>query len=141
MLIVHEVMGRNCGWLTAATAQEYRKLLDRAEWFPAGLDRNAFEIHGIFVPEMAIDIAAEAKRLRAVMDKVDSVNIFVSEGAGVEAIVAEIQAKGQEVPRDASVTSSSMLSIRANGSVSSLRKCRRGKNPGAKIRLFRRACV
>ena len=24
MLIVHEVMGRNCGWLTAATAQEYR---------------------------------------------------------------------------------------------------------------------
>ena len=34
MLIVHEVMGRSCGWLTAATAQEYRKLLDRAEWLP-----------------------------------------------------------------------------------------------------------
>jgi len=43
MLIVHEVMGRSCGWLTAATAQEYRKLLDRAEWLPElGLDRNAF---------------------------------------------------------------------------------------------------
>ncbi len=102
MLIVHEVMGRSCGWLTAATALEYRKLLDRAEWLPElGLDRNAFEIHGIFIPEMAIDIAAEAKRLRAVMDKVDCVNIFVSEGAGVESIVAEMQAKGQEVPRDA----------------------------------------
>ena len=50
---------------------------------------------------MTIDIAAEAKRLRAVMDKVDCVNIFVSEGAGVESIVAEMQAKGQEVPRDA----------------------------------------
>ena len=24
MLIIHEVMGRNCGWLTAATAAEYR---------------------------------------------------------------------------------------------------------------------
>src|SRR5215471_19066691 len=24
MLIIHEVMGRNCGWLTAATAVEYR---------------------------------------------------------------------------------------------------------------------
>ena len=24
MLIVHEVMGRNCGWLTAATARSYR---------------------------------------------------------------------------------------------------------------------
>jgi diphosphate-dependent phosphofructokinase len=102
MLIVHEVMGRSCGWLTAATAQEYRKLLDRAEWLPElGLDRNAFEVHGVFIPEMAIDIAAEAQRLRAVMDKVDCVNIFVSEGAGVESIVAEMQAKGQEVPRDA----------------------------------------
>jgi pyrophosphate--fructose-6-phosphate 1-phosphotransferase len=102
MLIVHEVMGRNCGWLTAATAQEYRKLLDRSEWLPAiGLDRNAFEVHAVFVPEMAIDLAAEAERLRTVMDTVDCVNIFVSEGAGVEAIVEEMQAKGQEVPRDA----------------------------------------
>ncbi|CAA9891207.1 Pyrophosphate--fructose 6-phosphate 1-phosphotransferase [Candidatus Methylobacter favarea] len=102
MLIIHEVMGRSCGWLTAATAVEYRKLLDRAEWLPEiGLDRLAFEVHGVFIPEMSIDLAAEARRLRAVMDKVDCVNIFVSEGAGVEAIVAEMQAKGQEVPRDA----------------------------------------
>jgi pyrophosphate--fructose-6-phosphate 1-phosphotransferase len=35
------------------------------------------------------------------MDTVDCVNIFVSEGAGVESIVAEMQAQGQEVPRDA----------------------------------------
>jgi pyrophosphate--fructose-6-phosphate 1-phosphotransferase len=102
MLIVHEVMGRSCGWLTAATALEYRKLLDRAEWLPEiGLDRNAFEVHGVFIPEMDFDIAAEATRLRAIMDKVDCVNIFVSEGAGVETIVAEMLAKGQEVPRDA----------------------------------------
>ncbi|GAB6141521.1 pyrophosphate--fructose-6-phosphate 1-phosphotransferase [Methylosoma difficile] len=102
MLIVHEVMGRSCGWLTAATAVEYRKLLDRAEWLPElGLDRKAFEVHGVFIPEMNIDIAAEAARLREVMDTVDCVNIFVSEGAGVESIVAEMQAKGQEVPRDA----------------------------------------
>ena len=26
-LIIHEVMGRNCGWLTAATAMQYRKRL------------------------------------------------------------------------------------------------------------------
>ena len=102
MLIVHEVMGRSCGWLTAATAQEYRKLLDRAEWLPElGLSRESYEVHGIFIPEMAIDIEAEAKRLRAVMDNADCVNLFISEGAGVEAIVAEMQAKGQEVPRDA----------------------------------------
>jgi pyrophosphate--fructose-6-phosphate 1-phosphotransferase len=102
MLIVHEVMGRNCGWLTAATAQEYRKLLDKAEWLPElGLSRESYEVHAVFVPEMAIDLEAEAARLRKVMDTVDCVNIFVSEGAGVEAIVAEMQAKGQEVPRDA----------------------------------------
>jgi len=102
MLIVHEVMGRSCGWLTAATAVEYRKLLDRAEWLPElGLGRETYEVHGVFIPEMAVDIAAEAARLRDVMDKVDCVNIFVSEGAGVESIVAEMQAKGQEVPRDA----------------------------------------
>lgn len=95
-------MGRNCGWLTAATAQEYRKLLDRTEWLPAiGVDRNAFEVHAVFVPEMEIDLAAEAKRLRTVMDKHDCVNIFVSEGAGVEAIVAQLEAKGVDVPRDA----------------------------------------
>jgi pyrophosphate--fructose-6-phosphate 1-phosphotransferase len=102
MLIVHEVMGRSCGWLTAATAVEYRKLLDRAEWLPEiGLDRAAFEVHGVFIPEMDFDITAEATRLRAIMDKVDCVNIFVSEGAGVETIVAEMLAKGQDVPRDA----------------------------------------
>ncbi len=102
MLIVHEVMGRSCGWLTAATAVEYRKQLDQCEWLPElGLDRAAFEVHGVFIPEMEIDLAAEAKRLRTVMDSVDCVNIFVSEGAGVESIVAEMQAQGQEVPRDA----------------------------------------
>ncbi len=102
MLIVHEVMGRSCGWLTAATAVEYRKLLDQAEWLPSiGLDRDAFEVHGIFIPEMEIDLTAEAERLRDVMDKVDCVNIFISEGAGLEAIVEEMEANGQEVPRDA----------------------------------------
>lgn len=102
MLIVHEVMGRNCGWLTAATAQSYRRRLDRAEWLPEiGLDRNCVEVHGVFIPEMEIDLAEEAVRLRKVMDSADAVNLFISEGAGVEAIVAEMQAKGQEVPRDA----------------------------------------
>lgn len=102
MLIVHEVMGRNCGWLTAATAREYRKILDQKEWLPElGLSRDCFEVHGVFIPEMEINIPAEAERLHKVMDKADAVNIFISEGAGVEAIVAQLQAKGMEVPRDA----------------------------------------
>ncbi|MCK5872356.1 MAG: pyrophosphate--fructose-6-phosphate 1-phosphotransferase [Methylococcales bacterium] len=102
MLIVHEVMGRSCGWLTAATAVEYRKILDNCEWLPElGLSRESYDVHGIFIPEMAMDIKAEAARLRGIMDTVDCVNIFVSEGAGLESIVAEMEAKGEDVPRDA----------------------------------------
>ena len=35
------------------------------------------------------------------MDKWDNVNIFVSEGAGVDSIVKQMEKDGQEVPRDA----------------------------------------
>jgi len=102
MLIVHEVMGRNCGWLTAATAVEYRKLLDDMDFLPEiGLSRMRKEVHGVFVPEMDVDLAEEAKRLKAIMDEHDAVNIFISEGAGVEAIIAQMEAAGEEVPRDA----------------------------------------
>jgi len=102
MLIVHEVMGRNCGWLTAATAVEYRKLLDGMRFVPEiGLSRMRKEVHAVFVPEMDVDLEAEAVRLKAVMDGNDCVNIFISEGAGVENIVAQMESKGEAVPRDA----------------------------------------
>ncbi|QIK73454.1 pyrophosphate--fructose-6-phosphate 1-phosphotransferase [Propioniciclava coleopterorum] len=102
MLIVHEIMGRNCGWLTAATARKYREWLDEQTWVPAiGLDKRAWDIHGVYVPEAVIDIAAEAQRLTAIMDEVGCVNLFISEGAGVESIVAEMEAAGEEIARDA----------------------------------------
>lgn len=101
-LVIHEVMGRNCGWLTAATAGTYREWLDAQQWVPGiGLDKRAWDIHAVYVPEMAVDLEAEAERLKAVMDELGNVNIFLSEGAGVPSIVAEIEAAGQEVPRDA----------------------------------------
>ncbi len=102
MLIIHEVMGRNCGWLTAATAAEYRKLIAGMAFVPElGLSRERREVHGIYIPEVALDIAAEAARLRKIMDEHDCVNLFISEGACVPSIVAELEAKGEEVPRDA----------------------------------------
>ncbi len=102
MLIVHEVMGRNCGWLTAATAAKYRMRLDELNFLPeTGLSRERKEVHGVFVPEMHFDLAQEAERLRGVMDEIDCVNIFISEGAGVDTIVQEMEARGEEVPRDA----------------------------------------
>ena len=101
MLIVHEVMGRHCGWLTAAAAAEYRKWLDTQEWVPGiGLTRERWDVHAVFLPELALDIDAEATRLRSVMDEVGNVNIFLSEGAGMHEIVAQLEAEGTEVQRD-----------------------------------------
>ena len=101
MLIVHEVMGRHCGWLTAATAADYRAWLDTREWLPEiGLSREAWDIHGVYLPEAHIDLDAEAARLKQVMDEVGSVNLFLSEGAGLESIVAELERSGEEVARD-----------------------------------------
>ena len=102
MLIIHEVMGRNCGWLTAKTAHEYRKMLAAAEWLPSlGVSKKRRDVHAIFIPEMEIDIKKEAARLKKIMDEEDCVNIFISEGAGVKTIVAEMEARGESVPRDA----------------------------------------
>ena len=102
MLIVHEVMGRNCGWLTAASAATYRTWLDAQEWVPGiGLSRERWDIHAVLVPELPIDLDAEAARLRAVMDRIGNVNIFLSEGAGVKEIVAQLESEGHEVQRDA----------------------------------------
>ena len=50
---------------------------------------------------MELDIESDAKRLKKILDENDCVNIFISEGAGVKTIVAEIEARGEELPRDA----------------------------------------
>lgn len=102
MLIIHEVMGRNCGWLTAYTAQIYSEYLNELNFIPGmGLSRERKDVHAVYIPEMEVDLHAEAKRLRAIMDEIDCVNIFISEGAGVETIVKDMEAAGQTVPRDA----------------------------------------
>ncbi len=102
-LTIHEVMGRNCGWLTYKTAQYYRKMLkQKVRFLPAfnqTMERQ--DVHAVYVPECKIDFKSEAKRLLAIMDKWDSVNIFVSEGAGVKDIIAEMRKRGEEVPVDA----------------------------------------
>jgi diphosphate-dependent phosphofructokinase len=102
MLIIHEVMGRNCGWLTAYAAKIYHDHLEELDFLPqVGLSKIRKDIHAIFVPEMAIDLNAEAERLKKVMDTLDNVNIFISEGAGIADIVKEMEAAGETVPRDA----------------------------------------
>ncbi|MCT2558595.1 pyrophosphate--fructose-6-phosphate 1-phosphotransferase [Tsuneonella sp. YG55] len=102
MLTIHEVMGRGCGWLTAATAYAHHDWVRGApfaEWMENAAAR--WDVHGVYVPERPFDIAAEGARLRTIMDDQGGVNLFVAEGAGVTEIVAAMEAAGDEVPRDA----------------------------------------
>lgn len=102
MLIVHEVMGRNCGWLTAEASRRYHAWVEsQPQWNPSlGLRKERWDVHAVFLPELALDLKGEAERLRGVMDELGNVNIFLSEGAGVPEIIAEMEARGEEVQRD-----------------------------------------
>ena len=80
MMIVHEVMGRDCGWLTAATAQAYRQQLSRRPLLPTiGLTKARLDVHAVYIPEVPVDLEREAARLKAILDANDNVNIFICE--------------------------------------------------------------
>ncbi len=101
-LIIHEVMGRHCGWLTAYTAKEYHNRLKKRNFLPELLiDQQRWDVDAVYIPEMDIDFDSECKRLKALMDEKDSVNIFLSEGAGTNIIIKEMDAAGETVERDA----------------------------------------
>ena len=101
-LIIHEVMGRHCGWLTAATAYKYRKRLSNFSFLDEiNVCKKKWDIHSILIPEKDIDFEKECKRLNQVMEKYDCVNIFLSEGAGLNTIVNEKEKLGDKIERDA----------------------------------------
>ncbi|MBB4063535.1 pyrophosphate--fructose-6-phosphate 1-phosphotransferase [Gellertiella hungarica] len=101
-LVVHEVMGRHCGWLTAATARAYVERTRHNEYID-GLMMNTQmkNIDGIYLPEMAFNLQEESERLKKIMDDAGFVTVFVSEGACLDAIVAEREAAGETIKRDA----------------------------------------
>jgi pyrophosphate--fructose-6-phosphate 1-phosphotransferase len=95
-------MGRHCGWLTAATALAYRKRLAKMDFIPKiGLVKEKWDVHSVLLPEEEIDFSKECDRLNKVMDKYDCVNVFLSEGAGMDVIVKETEKSGEKVLRDA----------------------------------------
>jgi len=101
-LIIHEVMGRHCGWLTAKTAKDYRERLNKKVFLPELMvEKSKWDIDAIYIPEQDFNFQNEVERLRSLMDEKDNINIFLSEGAGQDAIVREMEEKGEKVPRDA----------------------------------------
>eukprot|EP00605_Chrysophyceae_sp_TOSAG23-4_P002194 GSChrysophyteH1.ASY1.ANO1.2424.1 assembled CDS len=108
MLIIHECMGRDCGFLTAKTAAIYRQRMNsvRCDTLYTTCPANFFlTLISNPLPYMAplldINIEEEVKRLRMVMDTFDCVNMFISEGANVEQIVEEMRSAGDDIPLDA----------------------------------------
>ena len=101
-LLIHEVMGRNCGWLTAKTALEYRERMKKRSFIPELLiDQERWDIDAIYIPESDFNFQTEVSRLKGIMDEKDGVNIFLSEGAGLETIFREMKNNGETIPEDA----------------------------------------
>ena len=101
-LIIHEVMGRHCGWLTAKTARDYRERLKNKVFLPELMvKKSKWDIDAIYIPEQDFNFQNEVDRLQTLMDEKDNINIFLSEGAGQDAIVREMEESGKKVPRDA----------------------------------------
>jgi len=101
-LLIHEVMGRNCGWLTAKTALEYRERMKKRSFIPELLiDQERWDIDAIYIPESDFNFQTEVSRLKEIMDEKDGVNIFLSEGAGLKTIVREMKNNGETIPEDA----------------------------------------
>ncbi len=99
-LVIHEVMGRQSGWLAAATAATYRRRLMTSEAL-SHFDVVQKDIDALYIPELPIDVDAEAGRLKSVMQAKGSVAVFLSEGAGVADLVREMESRGEAIERDA----------------------------------------
>jgi pyrophosphate--fructose-6-phosphate 1-phosphotransferase len=102
-LIVHECMGRFSGYLTSEAARQYRTgFLANLKTTEDGLiEKGRYDVHAILIPELPVDIESLGHRLERVMDRFGNVNIFLSEGAGLDEIIREKQARGEFVQCDA----------------------------------------
>jgi pyrophosphate--fructose-6-phosphate 1-phosphotransferase len=100
-LVIHEIMGRNSGWLAANTARAWRRKLSAFEFAPhLNVSRRQKDIDGVYLPELTADLAREAARLKRVMKEKDCVNIFISEAAFAADIVRAMESRGEKVARD-----------------------------------------
>jgi pyrophosphate--fructose-6-phosphate 1-phosphotransferase len=100
-VVVHEVMGRDCGWLTAATARNYEAWVHDNVGIPGLVDARSWSLHAVLIPEIPFGIGELVESLAPTMDIYGNVNLLVAEGAGADLVLAERIANGIEVERDA----------------------------------------
>ena len=100
-IVIHEVMGRNCGWLTAATARDYQQWVHHNVEIPGLVEKASWGLHAVLLPEMDWSIDELLEHLGPIMERHGNVNLFVAEGAGAQLVIDERSAAGIEIPRDA----------------------------------------
>ena len=99
-IVIHEVMGRNCGWLTAATARDYQRWVHAHVGIPGLVEEASWGLHAVLLPELDFSIEGLVEHFAPVMERHGNVNLFVAEGAGAQQVIEERLAAGVEIPRD-----------------------------------------
>lgn len=100
-IVIHEVMGRDCGWLTARTAHQYMSWAERLQRIPELIEPSAWGVHALLVPEVPFSVDTVAGRLERVWTRQESVNLFVSEGAGAAMVLQARMDAGEQIASDA----------------------------------------
>ena len=100
-IVIHEVMGRGSGWLTARTAQHYLRWAERLPRVPELLEPTAWGVHAVLLPELAFTAESVAAELEPMWARQGSVNLFMSEGAGAEMVLQSRVAAGETIASDA----------------------------------------
>ena len=100
-IVIHEVMGRDSGWLTARTAHNYLNWVERLTHIPELIEPRAWGIHAVLLPEIEFDSNSVAAQLEQTWNRQESANVFISEGAGAAMVQRERLEAGQPIATDA----------------------------------------
>jgi len=100
-IVIHEVMGRNSGWLTARTAHNHLSWVERLTHIPELIEPQAWGVHAVLIPEIEFDSNTVAAKLESIWSRQESANVFISEGAGAEMVLRIRQNAGQIIGTDA----------------------------------------
>lgn len=100
-IIIHEIMGRNSGWLTLATAEKYRRWVNQTVDLPGLVMPTTWDVHKVIIPELGFEPNFVVQEMGSVFDRLGCLNIFIAEGAGAQTVIDEKIRNGEDVERDA----------------------------------------
>ena len=100
-LVVHEVMGRDSGWLTVRTARDHLDWVDELTRVPELIEPRAWGIHAVLIPEIRFTSDTVAEQLAPIWAAQRSANVFISEGAGATMVRRERLEAGDSIGTDA----------------------------------------